>query len=161
VTDDGSGVESESAVLSGGNVNNVGMYTYTVSATDTAGNTTVNAVSYRAEYAFGGFETPVTLLKPFKLGSTIPVKFNLTDGCGNLPATAVALLTLQQISDETPIGEPIVATSNVPDSGNLFRYEEGHYIYNLATGNLEQGTYLATVTFDDGATQTVTVQIKQ
>ena len=72
------------------------------------------------------------------------------------------VLSLQFVSGELPIQEPIDATSNVPDSRQpvpLFRQRRDLY-YNLATDSLASGRYLATVTTDDGATQSVIIQIK-
>jgi parallel beta-helix repeat protein len=161
VTDATSGVATSSATLSGGNANEVGTFTYKVTATDMAGNTATKTVTYKIIYSFtGGFQPPVTLGKPFKHGSTIPVKFELTDGCGNIVSTATAILTLQLYLGEEPLGDPIDATSNVPDSGNLFRFTEGHYIYNLSTDNLQVGTWLATVTLDDGERYSIFIGIK-
>lgn len=163
VLDEVSGMSSHNAVLTGGNENGVNFFTYTVTATDNAGNTATKSVTYRVSYEFGGFLPPVTLDRPFKKGSTIPVKFTLGNGCGAIVPSVAATLTLQLVSGTEPVGDPIDATSNVPDSGNLFRYSstDGIYIYNLATSDLVTGTYIATVTTDDGVTRTVNIQIKQ
>jgi hypothetical protein len=163
-TDNLSGVISQSALLTPpSNANGAGLYTYSVTAADTAGNSRTMTAAYRMVYGFGGFQPPVTLDRPFKKGSTIPVKFMLDNGGGAATPTATATLTLQFLSGTEPAGDPIIASSNVPDSGNLFRYasEEGMYIYNLATGDLAAGVYLAVITTDDGMTRTVTIQIKQ
>jgi Concanavalin A-like lectin/glucanases superfamily/PKD domain len=162
-TDTLSGILSQEGILKGGNENGVSVFTYTVTASDRAGNTAVNTATYRVAYEFGGFIAPVTLEKPFKKGSTIPVKFSLTDGCGHSVTTARATLTLTPVSSTVQDAAPIDATSNVPDSGNVFRYSgsDGIYIYNLATDSLGNGTYLATVTTDDGVVKTISVQIKQ
>lgn len=161
-TDALSGVSFEQATLAGGSENNVGTYTYTVTASDHAGNGTSRSVSYQVLYGFGGFTPPVTLDRPFKKGSTIPVKFILTDGCGSDVGTARATLSLQLMNGEVPAGDPLEAESTVPDAGNLFRYSgaDGQYIYNLATGGLQIGTYAATMRTDDGAARTITIQIK-
>jgi hypothetical protein len=164
VTDNLSGIVAENGVLTpSGNANGAGLYTYTVTATDAAGNTATQSATYRLVYDFGGFLPPVTLEKPFKKGSTIPVKFTLTDGCGAAATSTIATLTLQYVSGDTSLEEPIDAASTVPDQGNLFRYSgsDGIYIYNLATNALNVGTYVATVTTDDGVTRTVNIQIKQ
>ncbi|MBI1920160.1 MAG: PxKF domain-containing protein [Geobacter sp.] len=160
VTDSSSRVSSQNSTLTGGNANGTGAFIYTVTASDNAGNIITRSVYYKVEYSFGGFEAPVTLLKPFKQGSTVPVKLTIADGCENSISTAIVTLTLQLYSGETPVGDPIDATSNVPDSGNLFRYTDGHYIYNLSTGNLQSGSYVVSVTLDDGSTKTITLQIK-
>jgi hypothetical protein len=76
-TDPVSGIDSENAVLTGGNANNVGTYTYTVNATDRAGNARTVIVNYTVVYTFSEFLTPLNLGGPFKLGSTIPIKFQL------------------------------------------------------------------------------------
>ena len=161
-TDPLSGLLSQDAVSTGGNANGVNLFTYTVTASDRAGNTTTSTVTYRVAYSFGGFIPPVTLDRPFKKGSIIPVKFTLTDGCGGTVSSAVASLTLQLVSGNTSAEDPIDATSNVPDSGNLFRYSGsgGIYIYNLETRELAVGTYTAAITTDDGVTRTVNIQIK-
>jgi hypothetical protein len=157
-----SGLATHSATLDGGNANGVGTYTYTVTATDNAGNTATETVTYKVVYSFGGFQTPVTLNKPFKLGSTIPVKLVLTDGCGAFASNATATLSLIQLSGAEPLGEPIDGTTNVPDSGNVFRYvlADNHYIYNLSTDGLSVGEWRATVTLDDGEQYTVDIGIK-
>ena len=161
VTDSMSGVNTSNATLTGGNANGVGTFTYSVTATDIAGNPATKTVTYKVTYSFSsGFQPPVTLDKPFKHGSTIPIKFELTNGCGNIVPTATATLTLQLYIAEEPAGEPIDATSNVPDSGNLFRFTEGHYIYNLSTDNLQVGKWLVTVTLDDGEKYTISIGIK-
>ncbi len=71
-----------------------------------------------------------------------------------------ATLTLQLYSGEEPVGDPIDATSNVPDSGNFFRFTEGHYIYNLSTDNLQSGNWLATVALDDSTIHSIFIGIK-
>lgn len=114
---------------------------------------------FKIKYSFD-FLSPVTLEKPFKRGSTIPVKFILIDEYGNVIPNATASLTLQLYSDDTPSGDPIDATSNVPDSGNLFRFSDGQYIYNLSTNNLQIGRWLATVTLNDGTTHSIFIGIK-
>ena len=158
-----SGTSVHSAVLNAPtNANGAGGYTYTVTATDKAGNAATRSAAYTVSYGFGGFLPPVTLDRPFKKGSTIPVKFTLNDGCGGAVTSAVARLTLQLLSGDVPVGDPIDASSNVPDSGNVFRYSgtDGGFIYNLATAGLASGSYRATVTTDDGQVHTVVIQIK-
>jgi len=162
VDDDTSGPGTDSGVTEGGNANGVGSFTYTVTATDQAGNTATRTVNYKLVYSFGGFETPVTLEKPFKQGSKIPVKFSLTDGCGSIVTSASATLSLQQVSGSEPVGEPIDSTTSVPDSGNLFRFvlEDSHYIYNLSTVGMSVGTWQASVTLEDGEVYSTPIQIK-
>lgn len=58
--------------------------------------------------------------------------------------------------------DPIDALSNVPTSGNIFRYDftDNQYIYNLLTDVLSVGIWQALVTLDDGEVYTVSIRIK-
>jgi streptogramin lyase len=163
VSDNLSGVISQVPVLTtpvSGSA--AGLYTYSVTAKDRADNSVTATASYRLAYEFGGFQSSVTLGKPFKKGSTIPVKFALGNGCGAPATSSLATLTLQFINSDTGLDDPISATSTVADAGNSFRYSgsDGIYIYNLSTDNLAVGSYLATVMTDDGLVNSVTIQIK-
>jgi hypothetical protein len=114
-------------------------------------------------YNFGGFLPPVGLDRPFKLGSAIPVKFLLSDDAGNAIATAVATLSLQQISGVAPPGEAIEEASvNKADSGNEFRYSASDelYVFNLNTKRLSPGTWLLTVALDDGTIESALIALK-
>ena len=55
----------------------VGFHSFTVSASDVAGNTTTKSVQYNVYWPFGGFLSPIGRTNLFKAGSTIPVKFSL------------------------------------------------------------------------------------
>jgi alpha-tubulin suppressor-like RCC1 family protein len=155
-TDATSGLSTSSATHTGGNANGVGEYSYEVTASDIAGNTAVETVTYKVVYTFEGFLIPVSKGKSFNLGSTIPVKFRLNDGCGNPVSVATATLSLQLLVGGEPTSNPI------PDSGNTFLYvpEENHYIYNLSSDILSVGTWQATVTLDDTEAHTINIGIK-
>jgi probable HAF family extracellular repeat protein len=69
-------------IANGGTLNtgSVGSKVFTVSATDVAGNTAAQTVTYNVRYNFTGFLQPVDNLptaNTTKAGSTIPVKFRL------------------------------------------------------------------------------------
>ncbi len=109
------------------------------------------------------FLPPVKNNKVFKLGSTIPVKFQLTDAYGAYISDAVATISLQQYSASEPVEDPVDATSTSgADSGNFFRYDsdDDQYIYNLSTKSLSTGTWLIIVELDDGTTRTVFIGLK-
>ncbi|MFH0860154.1 MAG: HYR domain-containing protein [Candidatus Altiarchaeota archaeon] len=143
----------------------VGIKVYTVSATDAAGNTVTETVTYSVAYDFGGILPPVAkrlfgLLKAdFKLGSKIPVKFQLKDAYGAYVPTAVAGLEVSSNGgpweDATPAGKAA--------SGNIFRYDpvDQQYIFNLETKGLAAGELDIRVTLDDGKSYTVTVRLKK
>ncbi|MFC0628965.1 PxKF domain-containing protein [Kribbella deserti] len=114
-----------------------------------------------AAAAFATKNTPGTLMQPinaagtrsvFKLGSTIPVKVQVT-GCDGAPVTtlspAVALTKLDSQPDGS-INEASLDT--VPTNGLAMRWAEPQYIYNLSTKLSQQtgaalvaGTYRITV----------------
>ena len=98
----------------------------------------------------------------FKLGRTVPVKFQLFDNLGLPVDTAHTTIDLVKISDGV-IGtiEETTSTSTA-DTGNLFRYdsEAEQYIYNLSTDELETGTCVIKITLDDGQILEITVSFR-
>jgi hypothetical protein len=80
----------------------------------------------------------------FKIGSTIPVKFQLGDGNGSLisDAAANALVSTCSVQLVTPVAAGTVTgtqdetgSSDVADSGKCFRYDATahQFIYNFST----------------------------
>jgi len=144
----------------------VGEKTFEVTAEDYAMNTDTNAVNY-VVYGFSGILPPI---KPdgtrvFKLGSTIPVKFQLWDADGNFitDAEAEAIISLKKIIGEGPLGVPQDGDStSAATSGNLFRYDDtdNQYIFNLATKGLSTGTWEITITVNGSASFSVNIGLK-
>lgn len=142
-------------------LDSVGAKTVTFIAVDDYGNKTTVTSTIYVTYGFGGFLTPVSLLKPFKLGSTVPVKFQLTDYAGNTVTSATARFYLQMYNNNEPVGEPIEVTSTSgADTGNYFRLSDGMYMYNLATKGLSMGSYQIQAVLDDGTTRTISFELK-
>lgn len=133
----------------------VGAKTVTFTAKDDNGNATTKTATIWVEYSFGGFLTPVSLDRPFKLGSTVPVKFQLYDVNGSVVTSSTARFYLQQYLNNEPAGELIEVTSTSgADTGNYFRVADSIYIYNLETKTLSQGTWQILAVLDDGTTKT-------
>ncbi|SNB47923.1 HYR domain-containing protein [Geobacter sp. DSM 9736] len=129
----------------------VGPKIVTFTSTDDFGNSTSASATIWVDYVFAGFLPPVNLGKPFKAGSTVPVKFQLTDAGGNPVTSATAKFLLQKYAGSEPVGDPIEVTSTSgADTGNYFRISDGIYIYNLNTSLLERGTYQIQVMLDGG-----------
>jgi hypothetical protein len=152
-------------VLSGATftLNHPGTNTFTLTATDVAGNTSMRTATFSVLYDFGGFLPPVPADSSgvFKLGSVVPVKFPLTDAGGLSVATAVARLTLQMYAGGQPLGTPIDATPpGNADVGDLFRYDGSQYLYNLSTKALAVGTWQLQVRLDDGTVHSVAIGLK-
>ena len=115
-------------------------------------------------YDFGGFLPPVSLGKPFKMGSTIPIKFQLTDVQGVFVTNASPSISRELISGGTPSGEVIDGNSSgAANTDSTFRYDpdSNQYIFNLATKDLTApATYRITVALGDGTTQQVNIGLK-
>lgn len=142
----------------------VGSFRYIVRATDRAGNLIEEVRNYQIIYKFEGFGAPVNYKKPFKQGSVIPVRFKLSDGCGNRIIDALAKFTIDLISRVVP-EDPVVQIEDEPlfgDRGDLFTYDyvTGEYVYNLSTESLFSGIWKISVTLNDGMTYSELIGIK-
>jgi hypothetical protein len=137
--------------------------TFTFTATDVAGNTAAQTKTFSVLYNFSGFLPPIPNdgSGVYKLGSTVPVKFQLTDANGAVVSTAVATLAVQMFSGGVPLGVPENATPpGNADIGNAFRFSSPQYIYNLSTKPLMQGTWQIQASLDDGTVHTVFFGLK-
>jgi alpha-tubulin suppressor-like RCC1 family protein len=140
----------------------VGPKAVAFTAIDDFGNMTTRTAIINVIYGCGSkFEPPVSLLKPFKLGSTIPVKFSLCDVNGTDVLTASARLYLQLYSGTTPGAAPIEVTSTIgAETGSKFKVLENKYMYNLPTKNLSPGDYQIQAVLDDGTVHTIPLTLK-
>jgi len=170
-TDAQSGVASIVATLNGVQIvsgttvtlNHLGTNTFTLTATDNNANTATQTATFAVVYNFGGFLPPIpgNSTGVFTRGGTLPVSFQLSDTNGTIVPTAVATLTVQKVSGNVPVGNPIDATSSGnSDDGNLFRSDNQKYTYNLSTKPLSTGTYQLQVHLDDGTVHTVLIGVK-
>jgi len=114
----------------------------TWTTTDASGNSATATTTVTAVYYFFGFLQPLNPGGPsdFKAGSTIPVKFILTDYNGNLVSTATGTASL------------LTASANI-------RYVGGQYVANLQTIKGVLGSYTLTVALNDGTTHTIVVTL--
>jgi len=149
-TDSGSGVASCIGNVPNGNpidTSSVGIKSFMVAATDVAGNPpALSEISYNVVYNFGGFLQPIPLpVSTFKAGSTIPVKFRLTDYAGNSIGTAIANVS---VNDGPSLGQA------------KYDATAGQYIFDLKTKSMPTGPLKITVILDDGMHYDVTVTIK-
>jgi dienelactone hydrolase len=131
----------------------VGPKTTTATATDNVGHETTKSCTTQVQYMFGGLQQPINPdgSSIFKLGSTVPVKFTLTDAALATVGSAVGHLTLAKISNNVE-GSFVeaVSTSNAT-TGTLFRLAgDGQYMFNLSTKGLSTGTWSLKVSLDDG-----------
>lgn len=148
-TDGLSGIDSAIGTIAQGNsidTSSVGTKSFTVTATDLAGNTTSTTVSYKVIYNFGGFLSPLGPgPKVFKAGSTIPVKFKLTDANGNSVGSVVASASL--------LGTSVATGCRYDDT-------DEQYICNLKLPKEFFGSYTIQVGLDDNTTYTKNITVK-
>ncbi|MED1471979.1 PxKF domain-containing protein [Bacillus salipaludis] len=134
----------------------VGLNTVTVSATDKAGNTKKETIHYNVVYKFGGVLQPINSngASIFKAGSTIPVKFQLTNAQGALVSSANATISLKKLTNAV-LGTTYedVPVNSTPNAGDTFRYDfsANQYIFNLSTKGLSSGSYIVTIDLHDGS----------
>ncbi len=135
-----------------------------VTATDNAGNTQTYRFNYKIEYNFGGILQPINSdgSSVFKAGSTVPVKFQLTDANGAFVSNAVATIKYAKLSNEVFAEDVEAISTSAATTGSNFRYDTtaNQYIFNLSTKGLTAGTYRLTITLNDGTTQTVQIGLK-
>jgi hypothetical protein len=148
-SDTGSGVATcVGTVPSGNNIDSaaVGAKTFTVNASDVAGNLSSKSVNYNIGY---GACVLYDTTHAAKSGSTIPIKFQLCDAAGNdVSSPAITVTAVQVILVSTNASTDVIDAGNAnPD--NNFRFDgglgpNGGYIYNLKTTGLGMGTYVVT-----------------
>ena len=144
---------------------NPGVNTFKLEAADHADNSASQSAVINIEYIFSGFLPPVVMdgSRVYKLGRTLPIKFQLQDVNQTYVSTAIATLTLQQFSEESPVGEIIeVESTSGADDGNTFRYasDNEQYIFNLDTKSLSPGIWQLRVHLNDGTTKTGMINLK-
>jgi len=170
-TDAQSGVASLAATLNGVpitsgttlNLTHLGTNTFTLTATDGNANTATQSATFTVLYNFGGFLPPIPgdNTGVFSKGGTLPVAFQLGDVNAVQITTAVATLTVQQVSGVVLVGVPVdaIAPGN-SDTGNQFRFDGHKYNYNLSTKPLASGTWQVQARLDDGSVHTVLIGVK-
>ena len=156
-----------------------GRYSYVASATDVAGNAASVTGRYTVNaYTFHGFRQPINDVQRFggstsvfKAGSTVPLKFQLSD------AAEVAALTssTKMVQARTapaflrPTFTAMISaavneagTSATATTDGLFRWDSAdqQHVYNWSTKGLAPGAYKLSVRLDDGQVQTVVVVLR-
>jgi hypothetical protein len=114
------------------------------------------------EPKFVGFLDPVNDdgSSIFRLGATVPVKFQLIAADGSQVADATCELHLAKVTDNVTGTELEVVSTNAADSGSTFRYAADHYQLNLSTKALSQGTYRLWVTINREVVHETTISLK-
>jgi hypothetical protein len=155
------GAISPSCTPDSGNTFALGATTVTCTATDLHGNTGQKSFTITVTYSWSGFLQPINQdnSSVFKLGSTVPVKFQLTGPSAGI-TDAVARLYIAKVSNGV-VGSYVEAASTAAaTTGNLFRVGDGQYIFNWGTKGQTTGTYLVRADTGDGVLRTVYVSLR-
>jgi WD40 repeat protein len=147
------------SVANGSHVNTagVGLKTFTVNATDLAGNTaTPTTVNYSVRFAVAALYDQT---KGYKSGNSIPIKIQLLDATGanvSSPGIVVHAIGVTRIG-----GISINQLSSAP-SVNDFKYDRtfNGYSYKLSTDGLVSGTYALTFIAAGDQTSTYSIQFR-
>jgi hypothetical protein len=137
------------------------IYTLTVRVTD---NGTPNLFAERqfnvgVAWTWTGLLAPVQAGGTYKVGRTIPIKFQLT-GLSAVITDAVIRLNLFQVSNNV-VGDPVdVQSTSAATTDNQFHFADGQYTYNLNTSGMAPGTYQLQIDMGDGVLRTVNISLK-
>lgn len=121
----------------------------------------------RVVYGFDGFDPPVGAeatcsLSPchtFTFGDTAPMKFRLFDVNGTPVTSAVARISVEQVSG-TPPPTPPKDLGQGSRPTNQYRFDGQRYIFNLDSKVLSPGVWRAHTKLDDGTDHTVLLEFK-
>lgn len=161
-----SGIDSVTGTVASGSLidtSTVGEKTFTVEATDRAGNKTVKTVKYYVRYKYGGVLPPLKQDGSSTVkGGAVPVKFQLADAAGKYVSTAAARLYLSKMTNGTSGSEIEASSPGKANDGNLFRYDskDNQYIHNLSAKDLSSGEWRLRISLDDGTSKYVNIEIK-
>jgi lysophospholipase L1-like esterase len=141
-----------------------GPKTVTRTATDNVGYETTRSCTTNVLYGYSGLLQPVNSdgTSIFKLGSTVPVKFALTNAAGATVGSAVANLTVAKVTNAIDGSYVEAVSTAAATTGTLFRYDATgkQYIFNLSTNGLSKGTWNLKVTLDGGSSYTTIISLK-
>ena len=145
-------------VPSGGTVNfsTPGAQSFTVNASDVAGNTASASVSVNVAYRFTGFLPPIQnppVFNSVRAGQSVPVKWQLQNSSGAYIgdlATFTSLTASPIACDSSPVS--IVGDSVDASGGSSLRYDaaSNQFVYNWQTPSTASGCWALQLTLKDG-----------
>jgi hypothetical protein len=112
-----------------------------------------------AAYTWSNLLAPVQAGGVYKAGRTIPIKFQLTGASAGVTDAVISLL-VYKVNDNV-LGDAVdVESTSAATTGNLFRYDNGYYVFNLNTSGLTAGTYQLQIDMGDGVMRAVNISLK-
>ena len=155
-TDTASGVNSDGCKVSGYSTA-VGSRTLIFTATDNAGNTATQQITYKVlAWTIKGFYQPVDMngvLNTVKGGSTVPLKFEVFKGGTELTDTSAIKTPLTAKKVNCDSGTTLDEIETVASGSTALRYDStaGQFIYNWQTPKQPNACYDVTVGTQDGS----------
>ena len=137
----------------------LGTTTVTCTTQDAAGNKASTSFTVTVAVGWSGVLAPVVDGGTYKLGSTIPVKFTLTGASAGV-TNLQARLWVRRTPGTSTTGSAAALSTSAATTGNLFRYSDGQYIFNLNTKPLSLGTYELLIDLGDGVPHAVTITLR-
>jgi lysophospholipase L1-like esterase len=131
-------------------------------AVDNVGHRRTERCTVQVRYDYGGLEQPVNRdgSSVFKAGSTVPLKFALTDAASTLVGSATPTVQLERISS-TPVGTEVEdVVDAVATNGKAFTYDGTRYRFNLSTKELALGTWVLRIALDDGSVHRTRISLR-
>jgi len=127
-----------------------GSHSFTVTATDYAKNSYTKTVTYNVVYGFLGLLPPyMAPPRAFKIGSSIPLKWQYTDSAGNVVDSAAANPSVG-IKPVTGDGTPVEGIPIIVEDPGLSGYQYDSltttWQYNWQTKGLTAGLYYIRIT---------------
>ena len=162
-----SGVASEAGTVADGaliDTASFGAKSFTVTATDVAGNSATTTVAYSVPFASAGVLPPLSPGRTTVVtGDSVAVKFQVFDSGGTPASTLTPVLYLARRMAGDIWGAEFAPTStSAPKSGTAFRYDARarQYIYNLNTRVLANGTYRLRIAVGGGGEIYARIQVR-
>jgi uncharacterized protein len=166
-TDSASGVAVQATLsIVGGTANGVGHFTATCSgAKDVAGNLAAPvSASYDVHYIFSGFLTQLSPDGPdgktFRIGSTVPVKWQLQNAQGDFIVTPSSVGTIQVAPDPSCIAGQEGLAIDANFTGGGLKTNDDRFQFNWKTTGLSAGCYAFLLPLDDGTINSAVVKLR-
>jgi hypothetical protein len=110
------------------------------------------SASFEIGFVWFGFDDPIQAGRSYNPGRTIPLKFNIGDGNGQV-AQQLGSPTFDRSGnlgacDTTP--DDATTPAATPDGGSPFKWTGGQYHYNWSTKGLTPGLYRVFASLGDG-----------
>lgn len=137
-----------------------GEHTFTVTATDLAGNVSTKSVTYVVRFAFDGFKPIVNVAK---LGNTIPVKWSLRDADGRYVSdlNSVTSITTERIPCSSAPADVIEETTTLGLVALKYDAGSNQFHYSWKTDrSLGTGCHRLHVAFADGTIRSADFRLK-